>query len=127
MKSFKSFDAFVKIEKGYQQQSFIGGISNFHFIYYYFIQTKTKQKNIYAIALWIIIVTILITIFSLVLLFGEIQSAFTTKTKYNYVIDATVAQKLEINLDISIAMPCSGIFSLIAKWIYSFKNQQIIN
>ncbi|KAG0222006.1 hypothetical protein BGW41_006266 [Actinomortierella wolfii] len=74
---FKDFDAFPKVEAGFVKRTGSGGI-----------------------------LTLLVTGILCILVMGEIRDYFTVRNDYTFIVDPLVNHKLQINLDVTVAMPC---------------------
>ncbi|KAF9944937.1 hypothetical protein BGZ70_004204 [Mortierella alpina] len=77
---FKEFDAFPKVESGFVKRTGSGGI-----------------------------LTLVVTAVLCILVVGEINDYFTTRNDYKFLVDPLVSHELQINLDITIAMPCDAL------------------
>ncbi|KAF9428318.1 hypothetical protein BGZ94_002790 [Podila epigama] len=77
---FKEFDAFPKVESGFVKRTGSGGI-----------------------------LTLLVSAVLCLLVVGEIKEYMTTRNDYSFMVDPLVNHQLQINLDITIAMPCEGV------------------
>ncbi|KAF9948981.1 hypothetical protein BGZ72_009147 [Mortierella alpina] len=77
---FKEFDAFPKVESGFVKRTGSGGI-----------------------------LTLVVTAILCILVVGEISDYFTTRNDYKFLVDPLVSHDLQINLDITIAMPCDAL------------------
>ncbi|KAF9105464.1 hypothetical protein BGX27_009614 [Mortierella sp. AM989] len=77
---FKEFDAFPKVESGFVKRTGSGGI------------------------LTLIVATILC-----ILIMGEIKDYMTLRNDYKFLVDPLVNHELQINLDITVAMPCDAL------------------
>lgn len=76
---FKEFDAFPKVESGFVKRTGSGGI-----------------------------LTLVVSAILCILVMGEIKDYMTLRNDYNFIVDPLVNHQLQINLDITIAMPCDG-------------------
>ncbi|OAQ32223.1 DUF1692-domain-containing protein [Linnemannia elongata AG-77] len=77
---FKEFDAFPKVESGFVKRTGSGGI-----------------------------LTLIVSAILCILVMGEIKDYMTLRNDYNFIVDPLVNHKLQINLDITIAMPCDAL------------------
>jgi len=74
---FKEFDAFPKVESGFVKRTGSGGI-----------------------------LTLMVTVILCLLVMGEIKDYMSLKNDYSFLVDPLVNHELQINLDITVAMPC---------------------
>ncbi|KAG0211328.1 hypothetical protein BGX28_008151 [Mortierella sp. GBA30] len=77
---FKEFDAFPKVEAGFVKRTGSGGI-----------------------------LTLVVSAILCILVIGEINEYLTTRNDYKFLVDPLVNHVLQINLDITIAMPCDAL------------------
>ncbi|KAI8597308.1 endoplasmic reticulum-golgi intermediate compartment-domain-containing protein [Dissophora ornata] len=77
---FKEFDAFPKVESGFVKRTGSGGI-----------------------------LTLVISAILCVLVVGEIRDYMTLRNDYKFLVDPLVNHELQINLDITVAMPCDAL------------------
>lgn len=83
MDFIRGFDAFPKIESSYKKQTIIGGITS------------------------VIVGTFLIT-----LVLSEVILYLKPSLNYSFVVDSNIDQNIQINLDISVATPCSSLITI---------------
>lgn len=76
---FKEFDAFPKVESGFVKRTGSGGI-----------------------------LTLVVSAVLCILVMGEIKEYMTTRNDYRFLVDPLVNHRVNINLDITVAMPCDG-------------------
>lgn len=76
---FKEFDAFPKVESGFVKRTGSGGI-----------------------------LTLVVSAVLCILVMGEIKEYMTTRNDYQFHVDPLINHRLQINLDITVAMPCEG-------------------
>ncbi|KAF9094528.1 hypothetical protein BGX29_011957 [Mortierella sp. GBA35] len=77
---FKEFDAFPKVESGFVKRTGSGGI-----------------------------LTLVVSAILCILVMGEIKDYLTLRNDYNFIVDPLVNHELQINLDITVAMPCDAL------------------
>ncbi|KAG0286035.1 hypothetical protein BGZ98_005252 [Dissophora globulifera] len=77
---FKEFDAFPKVESGFVKRTGSGGI-----------------------------LTLVISAILCVLVVGEIKDYMTLRNDYRFLVDPLVNHELQINLDVTVAMPCEAL------------------
>ncbi|KAI1320469.1 hypothetical protein EDD11_000854 [Mortierella claussenii] len=74
---FKEFDAFPKVESGFVKRTGTGGL-----------------------------LTLVVTAILCILVVGELKEYMTTRNDYRFLVDPLVNHELQINVDITVAMPC---------------------
>ncbi|KAG0330799.1 hypothetical protein BG004_001981 [Podila humilis] len=77
---FKEFDAFPKVESGFVKRTGSGGV-----------------------------LTLVVSAILCVLVLGEIKEYMSTRNDYSFMVDPLVSRKLQINVDITVAMPCDAL------------------
>ncbi|KAF8979765.1 hypothetical protein BGZ46_005084 [Entomortierella lignicola] len=77
---FKEFDAFPKVESGFVKRTGSGGI-----------------------------LTLIVTAVLCILVIGEIKDYLSLRNDYRFLVDPLVNHELQINLDITVAMPCDSL------------------
>ncbi|KAF9384504.1 hypothetical protein CPB97_005633 [Podila verticillata] len=77
---FKEFDAFPKVESGFVKRTGSGGI-----------------------------LTLVVSAVLCILVMGEIKEYMTTRNDYQFHVDPLINHRLQINLDITVAMPCEAL------------------
>ncbi|KAF9317250.1 hypothetical protein BG003_001007 [Podila horticola] len=77
---FKEFDAFPKVESGFVKRTGSGGI-----------------------------LTLVVSAVLCILVMGEIKEYMTTRNDYRFLVDPLVNHHVNINLDITVAMPCDAL------------------
>ncbi|KAG0250630.1 hypothetical protein BG011_008197 [Mortierella polycephala] len=76
----KEFDAFPKVESGFVKRTGSGGI-----------------------------LTLVVSAILCILVIGEIRDYMTLRNDYRFLVDPLVNHELQINLDITVAMPCDAL------------------
>ncbi|KAF9337899.1 hypothetical protein BG006_001886 [Podila minutissima] len=77
---FKEFDAFPKVESGFVRRTGSGGI-----------------------------LTLVVSAVLCILVMGEMKEYMTTRNDYRFLVDPLVHHRVNINLDITVAMPCDAL------------------
>ncbi|KAF9580215.1 hypothetical protein BGW38_003233 [Lunasporangiospora selenospora] len=77
---FKEFDAFPKVESGFIKRTGSGGI-----------------------------LTLVVSAILCILVLGEIREYMTLRNDYQFMVDPVVSHELQINVDVTVAMPCNAL------------------